>query len=200
MKCESKELINTEGAGKKMKIFAEWEGRMGGRIKSVLIVALSALLLWVYAKAGESEGFRVREVSSGQAVGEPGDGNPVDRFFLGGEDLSGSERDRWQQLYLDAWERELTHAYELMGEELPESFLAEGGGLRAGAAFGEFLEAQSSLEGYYAQGVGRESGAVTDVRLELTRAQAQRLYGLIGEKKGDGAGAELYLFPESSRP
>lgn len=181
-----------------MGFFEGSEWQLGGRLKSVLIVMLSAMLVFAYAAMSG------KRPDNGQAAGNAGvidaypdiGGNPVDRYFLEIEQrLPENMRNRWQQLYLDAWEQELAHAYELMAQELPETFFAEGGyGLRARQSFGEFVEAQGYLEGYYADGIPGERETVADARLELARAQALRLYQQICEKRAGEEMADLYLF------
>ncbi|MCM1044598.1 MAG: hypothetical protein NC417_03725 [Candidatus Gastranaerophilales bacterium] len=168
--------------------FEDYEWKLSGRIKSVLIVFLSAMLLLFYAE--------MREQAPAPNEAESLRDNPVDSYFLEMEQrISGNMRDRWQQLYLDAWEQELAHAYELMGQDLPELFFEEGGyGMRARQSFGEFMEAQSYLEGYYAGGMSGERGTTADARIELARAQTLRLYRQICEKREGEEMADLYLF------
>ena len=177
-----------------MGFFEEFEWKLGGRLKSVLIVILSAMLVFFYAA------MRERAQADGQAAdfgtAESFGDNPIDRYFLEIEQsIPGNMRDRWQQLYLDAWEQELAHAYELMGQELPETFFGEDGyGMRARQSFGEFMEAQSYLEGYYAGGMSGERETTASARLDLARAQTLRLYRQICEKRTGEEMADLYLF------
>lgn len=187
--------------------YMELEWQLAGRIKSVLIVVLGTLLVLYYA-------YTARDKPAEELSYD----NPIDIFFLGvEEEMPESMRKRWLILYLDAWETELVHAYELIEEELPENFFREDGyGQRALQAFNTFSEAQGYLEGYYMNDVfssdGQENSlTMTGVRLELIRTQTLRLYEEIGErgivelrmgesgeleKKKLGT-ADLYLFSES---
>lgn len=212
--------------------YMELEWQLAGRIKSVLIVVLCALLVLYYAytagdKLSEDNfGYNFKEnaesnietgvqvfVTDGQALSYD---NPIDAFFLGEEEIPESMRKRWLILYLDAWEAELAHAYELIEGELPESFFRENGyGQRALQAFNSFSEAQGYLEDYYVNDVfssGGQENSLTmlGVRLELIRIQTLRLYEEIGERgivelrlSEDGQlekrkleASDLYLFSE----
>ena len=189
-----------------MGYFEEMEWQLGGRLKSVLIVILSATLVFLYAgvrERSQEDGHAGAALESPMVVQTWGPGvyaegydNPIDRYFLRIEEqLPENMYDRWQQLYLDAWEMELAHAYELMAEEMPDNFFAEGGyGQRARQAFEEFVETQGYLEGYYAGGIPGERGIMVNARLELARAQAMRIYEQICEKEAKGEMEDLYLF------
>lgn len=209
--------------------YMELEWQLAGRIKSVLIVVLSTLLIlyYAYTTGDKLSGNNLREApksvteadlsvfsADGQAVSYD---NPIDPFFLEVEkDMPEDLRKRWLILYLDAWEAELAHAYELIEGELPKSFFREDGyGQRALQAFNSFSEAQGYLEDYYVNDVfslGGQQNSLTmiGVRLELIRTQTLRLYKEIGERGivelrlgEDGQlekrrleSADLYLFSE----
>ncbi len=215
----------------------ELEWQLEGRVKSVLIVVLAALLLicraerqevgpmqtaepmqeaesmqtavsakvWAEENKEETEEDAEKEAKEeveedAEAVVEAGTDvdagteaeagaydNPIDRFFLGiEEDMPRRKRESWSLLYLDAWEGELAHAYELMGEKLPSGFFQEEGcGQRAQSAYESFVEAQGYLEEAYVNGLfpagGRGDGlSSAAVRTELVRFQALRLYREIG--------------------
>ena len=179
----------------------EWEEQLGGRIKSVLILALAAFLLMEYNN-GNIAYRMVEPVASVKVTSECENQNPIDSYF---QKLEGSVPQecmaRFDLIYLECWEMELAHAYHILSQELPASFFEAGGyGTKGQESFSEFTLAQSYLENYYGSYVEKQEdlvrpGDAVKTRLELTKAQTLRLYQLI-HKEQNLKLAELFVFEE----
>ncbi len=170
-----------------MAWFEEWEWQLDGRMKSVAIVALAALLLTTYGKMQGQKG-----------IADGKEENPIDQYFEERAEVfeeGGMEPEEYFLIYLECWEMELAHAYECMGKDVPESFWENGGyGREAKSHFESFVREQGYLESYYQNGAGyfaedgtkeMEQGScdALQARIELIRLQTLRIYETIQEKQ-----------------
>ncbi len=185
----------------------EWERELGGRVKTVLVLALAACLLVQYNKSNTLELRPVQgsTVQNGDIrLGQEAADNPIDRYFAEREAVVPAEQLRQYRLvWLECWEEELRYAYERLGEALPSSFWEQDGYLgQAREHFRDFVRAEGYLESYYevygeqgvqtAQEQGKPGAGVTglEVQLTLTREQTLRIHALIRERQGMSEQAE----------
>lgn len=154
---------------------------VGGRFKSVIILALAALLL---AQQGY---FHEREMIS-TGIETVMQSNPIDSCFssLSIAALSPEQARICAQVYLDCWEKELENAYTvLVGRDCfpgMDNYVEE-----ASRNFAAFAEAESWLEAYC--NVERTEGELaTDkayLQGQLYRHLVLRIHkeqGIVGEK------------------
>ena len=174
---------------------------LGGRVKSVLIVALAAFLVAQQGyRAGEGNNGRSGTVPSGSRgvsavyeYGEDNGDNPIDEYFNGLKlNIKGTaEAVSFANIYLDSWEKELRRSYEVLGGVLAgesacgDSYIGEAQELFAG-----FAETQGWLEAYLdssvsAVGSTDETGVLSARKAygkaELTKWLTLRVYGLLAE-------------------
>lgn len=189
----------------------EWERELGGRVKTVLVLALAASLLVQYNKSNILELRPVQgsivqngDIRLEQEAAESMEDNPIDRYFAEREAVVPAEQLRQYRLvWLECWEEELRYAYERLGEALPSSFWEQDGYLgQAREHFRNFVRAEGYLESYYemhgeqgiqtAQEQGKPGADVTglEVQLTLTREQTLRIHALIREQQGLSTQAE----------
>lgn len=210
----------------------EWEEQLGGRVKSVLILALAAFLLVeynngniIYRMVEPADSGKVAIYGEEAAVpmtAPAGYENPIDSYFQEVEASVPQElQGRFYLIYLECWETELVHAYNLLAQKLPASFFEEDGyGTDGQEAFWDFTLAQGYLESYYGNDLtaedmatGRDvkigenvetegivkAGNDARTRLELTRAQTLRIYQLIlKEQNWNAELTGLFSFEEES--
>lgn len=151
----------------------EMEDKMAGRVKSVLLLALLTILLVCYAKAGQN--------------------NPIDEYF---QQLPA---DRVRNLiYLESWEQELAHAYEVLGQNLTDSHALPATYNEAAALFRRYAAAQGMLEACYELAIqgeppvetllsGRLRALSEEKSLELIRDNTLRIYEqLLGQQRDNG--------------
>lgn len=173
-----------------LSVWAE-EKNVSGRIKSVCILVL---LLAVIIMQGRGGLLREETVpGNGRAETEKSilaenDYNPIDAFFADAlSDVKSGELDeRVCNIYLDCWEKELSHAYGILkgsrdqGASLGGSYWQE-----AVESFSVFAEAQSWMEAYQGKKDGRDMGFLNArkamAKAELLRDQALRIYELLKE-------------------
>lgn len=154
-----------------MFCFEEMEDKMAGRVKSVLLLALLALLLVCYAKVGQN--------------------NPIDAYF---QQLPA---DRVRNLiYLECWEQELAHAYDVLGQNLTGGYALPGTYNEAAALFRRYAAAQGTLEACYELAIqgeppvetllsGRLRALSEEKSLELIRDNTLRIYEQLLGQQGD---------------
>lgn len=172
------------------------EFNLGGKVKSVLVVVLASLLVTQQGIAGGRESDAVSSAAVNSTVWED---NPIDDYFAGTEGAVNAAMPDvlYANIYLDSWEKELQHAYNILGEELGEGYVKEYA-REAGEKFRQFAGAQSWLESYLqnsaheeTQNEGGETAAAGEAgalgaakaysQVQLTRRITLRIYGLLKE-------------------
>lgn len=155
----------------------ELEENLSGRLKSVLLVALSALLLVCYGKAQ----IAVTEVNSaGAKVMLWEEENPVDSYFQGieTEALDKKQQYAYAVIYQECWEKEFANAYELLGQKTFLQSLIRKQAEQAAEHFQKYARAQGDLEAYceYAQGEQKKEVDFTNaVKLNSISAETELL-------------------------
>lgn len=175
--------------------FEEAEWNLGGRIKSVLVLALAVALL---AQYGRAEGLLQSVSSGGVEVGNEQvlSGNPIDDYYAGiaGQALLNSEpaQRALALLYQESWEKEFMHACEALAAQAEGAHgAAEPYAGSCREALAEYAEAAGWLEVLAGR---REMTERAYAEAGIYREETLRIYRLLGmgDAEGDWKGSFLF--------
>lgn len=195
-----------------MESFEELEHNLSGRLKSVMILVLAVFL----AILSGTKNTGVRELDT---IGNFGitvvTENPIDKYFnsLISVDVEMSDQRAFAHIYLDCWEQELIHAYEML--EAHTEAVTKSYSFRAASDFASYAETEGWLEAYYRNAAGAETedriliqkevsveqvicqDTLTVDRIyaqaDLTRWQTLRMYELMRSKGNEQTGMETFF-------
>ena len=173
-----------------MWCFEELEQNLGGRLKSVMILALLSLLS---VCLGEIQKLRLTEETALQAS-SPAEENPIDAYFrqISTENFSEEELYIYTLIYQECWEKELMNAYTLMAQKHPIMVSEKSGLPEAYNNFIKFAQTQGELEKYSGLAAEKEDqGAETELITEQTLNLYEKLSAAL---KGPDSLRSLFVF------
>lgn len=164
--------------------FSEIENNLSGRIKSVLILALAAMLITFQ---GQIHSQGVYPVITSNITTELE--NPIDSFF---NEMTIIKEDNEEiqifaaNIYLECWEQELFNGYHILQTQISNHLYPTEYVEASQKAFLEFMESESWMKTYYEKGEDILNGSTLTVerlynQADLIRQQVLRIYTMLGE-------------------
>lgn len=177
-----------------MWCFEEMEEKLAGRVKSVLLLAVSAWLVVCLGKV--------------QETGDKVEQNPIDMYFetVSTEHFSDNQEYAYALIYQECWEKELAHAYKQLGQKSPLITKSQEGVPEAGVYFLKYARSQGNLEAFFSREeteavetaalAGKQSVAGIYGQTRLLKEQTLKIYEELLGAEGYAASQEQFVFSE----